>query len=568
MKRSLLLFAVAFVVQLGALHAQRENKWAFGINAGIDFNNPNPAAIHTGITHSDPGNLEGVSSVCDSSGQFLFYTEGSYVWDKNGNLMPNGSDITNNGFTTDADNPTFGTSQGSLIVPMPDSANKYYIFSLASYDQMLGSIGRLYYSVVDMSLNSGLGDVIPGRKGIPLDTTSIAAEGLTEHMTAAIGSNCSIWVLVCSAKPAFKAYEITAAGINTTPVVSNVGIGGDPSLLASVGTMCVSPDGKKIAASAFDLLMADSATLAVYDFDPATGLVSNPVKLITSTDTDYLAHATCFSPDGSKLYTNIFLGGDHNYIYQFDLSSGNAATMRNSRIPVGTASYGQIKLAPDGKVYFFTDTASSPGFGTATYMGRFDAPNLAGTASQYVAKAIPLQTGTLSAYGLPNVVKEVRTLQPLAINVNGFVLGTTHQYDSYQWYKNGQPIQGATSASYTVTENGVYSVMVSNGICQDSVSKAINNVSVPYIVQQNMKLNIYPNPANSHVTVAIDGPGAKEGTIHIIDAIGRIVLTTDYVGNQQQINVERFPAGIYQLQYVGQGDHAYKLQSRLVITKD
>lgn len=567
MKKLLFFFLIALLSQTSAVYAQRENKWAFGIHAGADFSSGSPVAITTGINGGDPSNLEGIASVCDSSGQLLFYTEGTYVWDKNQNLLPNGSDLINSGFTDPYDNPTAGTAQGALIVPMPDSANKYYIFSLQDYDFTQGAtVGKLFYSVLDMNLNGGLGDIVPGRKGIPLDTSGVP---LTEKMTAVVG-NCCIWLLVCNSTPAFEAYQITAGGINPTPVVSEVGLGlGDPNNFATIGTMCVSPNRLKLAATAVDLSGSDSASLAVYDFDPATGLVSNPVKLILASDTDAIAYGVCFSADNSKIYNTMFLGGMHNSIYQFDLNTDNPATIHDTRLDVGKASESQIKLATNGKVYFFTDTSSSPGFGTAPFMGCFNTPDLAGTASQYIPMAVTLLSGTSSGVGLPNVVPEFRTLSPLTISANGNILGTTNSFENYQWYLNSEILPNETGANLTITQNGVYSVKVSNSYgCTDSTADTISNLAASMLEHAGNGIAIYPNPASNNLTVSVTGNKNEKGTIEIIDALGRIVLTQPYNGTRQEVNVVQLPAGVYQLQYTNSVDLSNKLQARLLIVKN
>ncbi len=46
---------------------------------------------------------------------------------------------------------------------------------------------------------------------------------------------------------------------------------------------------------------------------------------------------------------------------------------------------------------------------------------------------------------------------------------------NYQWSKDGQPIAGATSAQYTVTEPGTYSVVVSTGRCSSMDEIVIEN---------------------------------------------------------------------------------------------
>ena len=62
--------------------------------------------------------------------------------------MPNGNQIY--GYAS-------GT-QGSTIVPFPADTMKYYLFSF--YSPILGLGQHLYYSIVDMTMDIGYGDVI------------------------------------------------------------------------------------------------------------------------------------------------------------------------------------------------------------------------------------------------------------------------------------------------------------------------------------------------------------------------------------------------------------------------
>ena len=60
---------------------------------------------------------EGSSSISDSNGQLLFYTDGVTVWDKNNAVMQNGTGLMGNGSST----------QSALIVPC--TCDKYFIFT-------------------------------------------------------------------------------------------------------------------------------------------------------------------------------------------------------------------------------------------------------------------------------------------------------------------------------------------------------------------------------------------------------------------------------------------------------
>lgn len=380
MYRVIILILCLWSVNINLIHAQRENVWVFGRSAGVDFNTPIPTPITTAIT----GFGEGCASVCDENGQLLFYTDGDMFWSRNNLPMPNGTNVTGIS-TTSGFSATSSTSQGALIVPMPDSSNKYYVFSLSAFE--LGpDLGRLYYSVVNMDLNGGYGDVEPNRRGILLET------GLSEHMTGVVGDMCNIWVIVAPRINSgqgnqFKSFEITTSGLNTTPVISTV-----PGLFTGYfvfGKINVSPNRQKLAIARSNAFIS-GGSLEIYDFNAATGILSNMVSL----DPNYGAsYGVCFSPDNSKLYINE--GG--NSISQLDLSSNIPATIIASKTFLCNASFSDIKRADNGKLYFIANAFDRK-------LGAITQPNLAGMACAPDLNAIQIEAGTEMHGGLPNVV--------------------------------------------------------------------------------------------------------------------------------------------------------------------
>jgi gliding motility-associated-like protein len=360
------LYCFALLTCYSKIFAQQENHiWAFGNNAGLDFTSGNPVPFSTNMQ-----SREGTASVADATGQLLFYTEGSTVWDKNGNIMPNGIDLTPFA-TTIVPAPTGSTTQGALIVPVPASTSRYFVFSMTCLELGTSAL-RLYYSVVDMNLNGGLGDVIPAEKSILVDSV------LSERMTAVVGQWCNIWLLTSTdAGPAIKAYEITANGINPTPVVSPAGP--NTSLVDALGVLKVSPDGRKLVAT--KLSIVNGVTL--FDFDNGTGIATNPQNISPI----WGSYGAEFSPDNTKLYVN------GNTIAQLDLSSNNTDTIIASRTNLGVAPSSQFKLAPDGKIYF----TGSPGT-----LSRIAFPNVAGTACGLQLNSLPISGSAL--LGMPNIV--------------------------------------------------------------------------------------------------------------------------------------------------------------------
>ena len=147
MKRFILLI-VSLVIAL-TINAQKEaNNWYFGDYAGMNFGFGLPIAV----TNGQLTTWEGCSSISTSTGALLFYTDGSLVWNKNHLLMPNGTGLMGHKSST----------QSGIIVPKPSDPNHYYIFTVDARDNNLQN--GLRYTLVDMTLDGGLGDVVTAEK--------------------------------------------------------------------------------------------------------------------------------------------------------------------------------------------------------------------------------------------------------------------------------------------------------------------------------------------------------------------------------------------------------------------
>lgn len=448
MHRNLLLFlAVVLLCSSCPVFAQGQNNtWVFGSNAGIDFNTNTP--INTQVQSE-----AGCASVSSSSGALLFYSDGLKVWDRNHNVMPNGSGLTGNSAT--------GTVQGALIVPFVGDTNKYYLFSLGSYNDNAdpAHAGKLYYSVVDRTLNGGNGDVTT-QKNILIDTA------LGSELQAVAGNNCNIWVLVhLKDTNVFKAYSITAAGINTVaPVFSQVGAY-TGEYAYRTGMIKISPTRQKIAITNFTIATYSWAPelnvyscIEIYDFNPGTGQVSNP-QVIDSTDYPFVNfYGVCFSPDGSKIYGSVplaFALGQPGGIFQYDLSlpTSTAIIASKTQVSPGGANFaGDIAAGPNGKLY----VSKGFNFTPDPTPDRIDNPNLPGAACVYSSNAVTLNAGTGVFQMFPPEV--VRVLQDtssngrdtLLCNASSLTLQAPAGYSQYLWQN------GSTAAVYTVTTPGIY----------------------------------------------------------------------------------------------------------------
>ncbi len=368
-----ILLVLSFLYSTVAI-GQYDHVWAFGKYAGLDFNFDPPKPIQTVINTN-----EGCATICDKYGQLLFYTDGSTVWNRNHVMMPKGNDL--------AYNRTFSTSQAALIVPMPEDTNKYYVFSMSHGDL---PHGKLYYSIVDMQLNGGFGDVIV--KNIELDS------GLTEHMATVFGDNCDIWLLVIAKQNScFKSYRINAAGINLTPVLSQVLP--ERSLVSSAGIfgyIDIAPSRKKLA------IAQAAIAMSVCDFNPNSGIVSNPI--ILDLDDKKFYYGISFSPDNSKVYGCIVDGhagssGEEHGIFQFDLDKEDSTEIVRSKTMISNTEGGHwnLKRAPNGMLYVIVSSGSK--------LSAITRPNNAGVSCRYVKDTCSMLPNTSFYIGLPSIIQ-------------------------------------------------------------------------------------------------------------------------------------------------------------------
>ncbi|HHG84456.1 MAG TPA: hypothetical protein ENJ82_06890, partial [Bacteroidetes bacterium] len=138
---------------MGAMCQKENDTWYFGGRAGVSFS----GGAAFGIPGGQMMQLEGAATISDGNGNLMMYTDGQSVWDRNHNVMPNGSGLLSG--------PS--SAMAAVIVPQPCNQSRYYLFVVN--DRTSGSmnpLSGLTYSIVDMSQNNGLGSIVSGQKNI------------------------------------------------------------------------------------------------------------------------------------------------------------------------------------------------------------------------------------------------------------------------------------------------------------------------------------------------------------------------------------------------------------------
>lgn len=139
--------------------------------------------------------------------------------------------------------------------------------------------------------------------------------------------------------------------------------------------------------------------------------------------------------------------------------------------------------------------------------------------------------------------------------VDGTTLSTANNVEgiTYQWNRcdlGFLDIEGATSASYTATESGVYAVNFWVAGCEfssDCYTITISDVGIED--QFTSFFSVYPNPTNGNITISFKVTEIK-ATIEVIDVLGKVVnVVTAQNVDKYSLALEG-DAGIYSVRIV------------------
>ncbi len=408
----------------GIAFSQNEtNIWYFGLNAGLDFNSGTPIPLLDGQLNT----TEGCATISDTNGNLLFYTDGITVWNRNHNVMFNGTGLNGNTSST----------HSAIIVPKPNDSNIYYIFTV---DFQAGTNG-LQYSEVDMDLDSGLGG-ITANKNILLFTPT------TEKLTAVKSSVANEYWVVSHKWESneFIAYNISNTGVNTTPIISAVGtyIGGSLES-RSIGQIKISPDGTKLAVARAQGL----SEVQLFNFNASTGIVSNPLTLMDINPDTEQVYGVEFSPNSKVLYISI----TGNAVFQYNLEAGSPIDIVNSQLALISLPipFGALQLATDGRIYIAKNNQ--------LYIDVIDNPNIVGLGCNYQYEHLYLD-GRRSKLGLPPFIQSFLLIDD--IQFENVCFGDTTNFsltdtvDSVNWDFD-DPVSGVNNTSTDLAPTHVFS---------------------------------------------------------------------------------------------------------------
>ena len=341
----------------------------------------------------------GSSAICDSMGNLLFYTNGNRIADRNHQILPNGTGLNNNIHPYYVDG---GYPAQTMFIPKPGSNELYYLFHIQwsgdSISQVQPPINRFNCSLLDLTLNNGLGDLTQKNIQI-LDDTLTGFFDACKH-----ANGIEWWILVPQWGYSNKYYRFLLTSDSlygpffqtlSHPNISNVGLSD------------FSPDGK------YYVHYQSSGDAHLYDFNRCTGELYYKQQINSPTRSNL--PCVSFSPSSRFLYLT-----NDTIAFQYDLQ---AVDINASRVTVAIydgfqspfyTNFFISQLAPNGKIYITSSNSTDR-------LHVIENPDSAGLACNFRQHAIV--TPRYNGFSLPNF-PHFRTpaLPPGACDTTGVAL--------------------------------------------------------------------------------------------------------------------------------------------------
>lgn len=343
MKKIILILLLILTQQV---YSQKEAyHWYFGTNTGLDFSNTHTESTSLGNVLGVPNTVqgpintfEGCFSISDKNGNFLFASDGMTVYNKNLAVMQNGTGLLGHPSSTNS----------GIVIPVPDNPALYYIVTAPDRNN---TAPGLCYSTVNMSANGGLGAVVLKNVSLTFGSSGYPINHAYENLTAVGHANGKDYWVVSRVRSKIFAWLITSAGINVTPVISEIGMDlGIPTVAPSsigVGAIKISPDGKRIIHA--DYRFGSDHYLTIGNFDTSTGKASSFQFVSTFLENLYSLE---FSPTANYLYFTA-IEREHRGLYVKPINNISAPFTKI------LSNIDNVQLGPDNRIYAIGNMQSS-----------------------------------------------------------------------------------------------------------------------------------------------------------------------------------------------------------------
>jgi hypothetical protein len=451
-----LLFFVLLVVPFSLTAQNRTNIWELGYSFASGFKSElqySNGIMDTTSVLRPMQFFDTNACISDTSGNLLFYSNGLTIGNRNYDTLQNAGNF-NPGWATDFNEPQgLSTCQGVLFLPDPGSDERYYVFHETGEGFFAHGANQvqplhLSYSVIDLTLDNGLGGIIDTLKNKYVIEDTLMWGGLT----AVKHANGRDWWVIAHQFWTDKYYKLllTPQGL-LGPYEQDIG---SDSINDVVVEATFSPDGSQY------ILTTKDGWFDYIQFDRCTGDFSNAVSIYTSDSVDHYFYGSSFSPNGRFIYAS-----STHHLYQYDTWNSNMVdnaillaswdTFSNPvyNIPV---LFFMHQIAPDGKIYI------SP-FNGVEYLNLINSPDSLGFACDFTPHSFKINYDcyTFNIPSFPNYDLGALENSPCDTIVN--IPTGLHPLNSSSFRISPNPATTWLNIVYETSADGLFELFDING---------------------------------------------------------------------------------------------------------
>ncbi len=464
------VIVLLFFISGLAYGQHRMDNWVFGDSLIVKFSESGPVLLEEKSTMRA---FEAAACISDASGNLLFYSNNIGVWNRNhlpllgsvginSSLSPIGSTITN----------------GCIFLPVSgDTSDRWFwIFITDEFDH------KVRYSLIDRSLDGGLGGIVAGLKNMLVWDTPVC-----EQLNAVKHGNGKDWWLI-SRGDYLNSYVFNIALFNEMGLQNSyrldtlISIGDN-----GMGELKFNLIGNRLGHVFFNPLPDGiDPFLAVYHFDRCSGMLTL-IDSVTSGLSGNL-YSFEFSPNGyDMLVSNVFGGKIYQVINASPDLSSTAIHADNYN------AIGQFELWNDNYVYF-----------VVRYLGG----GLSG---------IPNSSQYLWRIGYDSTRMEQYYLDSFKIDLKKW--NYTYSLHNFANYDLG-PLVGSP--------------------CDTLSPPDTTQTAIPVFLEDQLAFSVFPTISDGVFQVQ----SSISGSLHVVDLYGREWLTVQ-IKERESFELKGAPAGMY-----------------------
>lgn len=462
------------------------SNWLFGDSCSIAFASGNPVINDLVLRKKTQRAFEVAVSMSDSLGNLLFYSDGVNLWD-NTHTQVNSSPIFGWDVSTSATDYKGSSVYGFTAFEVPKQPGKYALICVPPMETNGGPMNA-YCKISSVIYDIHTHTVSAFQSLTHPSIYTSGSSRLSEDLCVVPHCNgVDYWVLVRGWTSNFMngniyAFLFNQNGLNPSaaPVIS-----GPFQSPTGVGGIKSNPAGNKIICG------SGIGRFLLYDFNAATGVLSNEVMPPVSVSTNSICLTCVFSPNGQYLYLKYGTSAVGSSIQQVDVNTLSIVKTLSIQDPNTEAhSFGYMEVGPDNNIYYNTLNFY--------YLGKIANPD----------------SPTLSAIGSPVVFTPTYTMCNTNLSLLNFV-------------EANKPaevpplmVQGNTCSSYSFAVNPCWSIYDASWNFGDGSSSNGPSVSHQYAtpgvytVSLSLSYNGQPIPVYTRTvsvnsaTASINGPNA------------------------------------------------------------